>query len=68
MLDLKRLQMFREVARLASFTAAADLLHYSQSSISHHIARLEADVGTKLLERRPGGRVVLTVEIGRAHV
>lgn len=61
MLDLKRLQMFREVARLTSFTAAADLLHYSQSSISHHIARLEADVGAKLLERRPGGRVVLTV-------
>jgi DNA-binding transcriptional LysR family regulator len=59
-LDLRRLLVFREVARLASFSSAADVLHYSQSAVSHHIARLEAETGAKLFERRPGGRAALT--------
>jgi DNA-binding transcriptional LysR family regulator len=59
-LDLRRLLVFREVARLASFSAAADVLHYSQSAVSHHIARLEVETGAKLFERRPGGRALLT--------
>lgn len=65
MLDLRRLSVFREVARLASFSSAADTLHYSQSAVSHHIARLEAETGAKLFDRRAGGRAVLTVA-GRA--
>ncbi|MPZ28827.1 MAG: LysR family transcriptional regulator [Micromonosporaceae bacterium] len=57
---MRRLLVFREVARLASFSLAADLLHYSQSAVSHHVSRLEVEVGTKLFERRPGGRALLT--------
>jgi DNA-binding transcriptional LysR family regulator len=59
-LDMRRLLVFREVARLASFSLAADILHYSQSAVSHHVSRLEAEVGAKLFERRPGGRALVT--------
>lgn len=65
MLDLRRLLVFREVARLASFTAAAEVLHYSQSAVSHHVSRLEIESGAKLFERKPGGRAILTTA-GRA--
>lgn len=65
MLDMRRLMVFREVARLASFSLAAEILHYSQSAVSHHVSRLEAEVGARLFERRPGGKAVLTVA-GRA--
>ncbi len=60
MLDLKRVRVFREVARLGSFSAAADALNYSQPAISHHIARLELEVGTPLLVRSPRGGISLT--------
>lgn len=65
LLDLRRLLVFREVARLASFSSAAEVLHYSQSVVSHHVARLEAETGAKLFERRAGGRAALTAA-GRA--
>lgn len=63
MLDLKRLKAFREVARQGSFSAAADVLNYTQPAVSHHVSRLELEVGARLLERRRSG-VVLT-EAGR---
>src|SRR3954451_6124304 len=51
MLDLVRLRVLAAVARTGSVTAAAKELHYSQPSVSHHIARLEAETGAKLLQR-----------------
>jgi len=62
MLDLRRLQVFVEVARAGSLSAAAGALGLSQPSVSHHVARLEEDVGAQLFVRRAGG-VTLT-EIG----
>jgi molybdate transport repressor ModE-like protein len=50
-LDLVRLRVLAAVARTGSITAAAKDLHYSQPSVSHHIARLEAETGAKLLQR-----------------
>jgi DNA-binding transcriptional LysR family regulator len=50
-LDLVRLRVLAAVARTGSVTAAAKELHYSQPSISHHIARLEAETGARLLQR-----------------
>jgi DNA-binding transcriptional LysR family regulator len=44
-------------------TAAAHALNYAQPSISHHIARLEAETGAKLMER--AGRGVKLTEVGR---
>jgi DNA-binding transcriptional LysR family regulator len=51
MFDLNRLRVLDAVARVGSVTAAADELHYSQSSVSHHLARLEQETGAKLLQR-----------------
>jgi DNA-binding transcriptional LysR family regulator len=51
MLDLVRLRVLAAVARTGSVTAAAKELHYSQPSVSHHLARLEAETGAKLLQR-----------------
>jgi DNA-binding transcriptional LysR family regulator len=60
-LDLKRLTIFREVARRRSFSAAADALNYSQPAISHQISRLELEVGAQLLTRGTArGSVALT--------
>ncbi|MEV6394071.1 LysR family transcriptional regulator [Streptomyces sp. NPDC051907] len=36
-----------------SFSAAASALGYTQSAVSQHIAALEADLGARLVERRP---------------
>jgi molybdate transport repressor ModE-like protein len=51
MLDVTRLRVLAAVARTGSITAAARELHYTQPSVSHHIARLEAETGAKLLQR-----------------
>ena len=51
MLDLNRLQVLDAVARTGSVTEAAKELHYSQPSVSHHLARLEQETGAQLLQR-----------------
>ena len=51
MLDLTRLRVIDAVARHGSVTAAAKELHYSQPSVSHHLARLEDETGAQLLQR-----------------
>ena len=55
MLNVGRLNVFREVVEHGSFSAAADALSYSQSAVSQAIATLEGEVGTALIERRRGG-------------
>jgi DNA-binding transcriptional LysR family regulator len=52
-IDPRFLRTFERVVRLASFSAAARELGYTQSAVSQHIAALEADLGTPLLHRRP---------------
>ena len=51
MLDVTRLRVIDAVARHGSVTAAAKELHYSQPSVSHHLARLEDETGAQLLQR-----------------
>ena len=51
MLDVARLRVIDAVARHGSVTAAARELSYSQPSVSHHLARLEAETGAQLLQR-----------------
>ncbi|MFI7064264.1 LysR family transcriptional regulator [Kribbella sp. NPDC050124] len=51
MLDVTRLRVIEAVARHGSVTAAARELHYSQPSVTHHLARLEAETGAQLLQR-----------------
>jgi DNA-binding transcriptional LysR family regulator len=63
MLDVTRLRVLESVARLGSITAAAAELHYAQPTVSHHLARLEAETGAQLLQRV--GRGVRLTEAGR---
>src|SRR4051812_49820153 len=63
MLDVNRLRVIDAVARHGSVTAAARELHYSQPSLSHHLARLEAETGAQLLQRI--GRGIRLTEAGR---
>lgn len=60
-LDIDLLRTFATIAQLASFTQAAERLGRQQSTISLQIARLEAAIDTKLLERSPRA-VSLTIE------
>ena len=63
MLDVTRLRVLVAVYRHGSVTAAARALNYAQPSISHHIARLEAETGARLLQR--AGRGVRLTDAGR---
>src|SRR5882724_3686487 len=45
MLNLLHLRVLAAGARQGSVTGAAKELHYSQPSVSHHLARLEAETG-----------------------
>src|SRR5215216_3189357 len=55
MLDLTLLRVLDAFARLGSVTAAAKELHYTQPTVSHHLARLEAETGARLLQRAGRG-------------
>lgn len=58
-MELKYLYTFLTVARELSFSKAADILNYAQSSVSAHIQSLEAEFDTKFFERL-GKKVILT--------
>ena len=51
MLSLVQLKVLAAVARHGSVTEAARDLHYSQPSVSHHLARLETATGARLVQR-----------------
>jgi len=51
MVSLVHLKVLSAVARHGSVTEAARELHYSQPSVSHHLSRLEAATGVKLVQR-----------------
>ena len=63
MLDVTRLRVLVAVARHGSVTAAAHALNYAQPSVSHHLSRLEAETGTKLVQR--AGRGIRLTDAGR---
>jgi len=59
-MDFDQLEIFLEVARLSSFSRAAEKRFRTQPAISSQIRVLEEEVGARLLDRS-GGRVSLTV-------
>lgn len=63
MLDVTRLRVLAAVARHGSVTAAARELNYAQPSVSHHLARLEAETGSRLIQR--AGRGIRLTDAGR---
>ena len=54
-MEPRRLLTFRAVAHRRSFSQAARELALSQPSVSQQVAALERELGTRLLDRRPGG-------------
>ena len=50
-MDIKNLVTFIQVAELSNFTKAAQILGYSQSTISFQIKQLEQELGCQLFER-----------------
>lgn len=50
-MDIRALRVFVAVADSLSFTRASDMTHMSVSAVSRTIARLEDEVGQRLLER-----------------
>ncbi len=64
MLEVRRLQILLAVAEHGSFSAAARALDYTQPAVSHHVARLEDEVGLALVTR--AGRGVRLTEAGDA--
>src|SRR5262250_3754024 len=58
-MDFDQLQTFLEVARLKSFSRAAEKRFRTQPAISSQIRSLEEEVGARLLDRS-GGKVSIT--------
>ena len=58
-MNLKQLEYFRMIAELEHFTKASEKLLISQSSLSHSIKELEAELGVELFMRQ-GRNVKLT--------
>jgi DNA-binding transcriptional LysR family regulator len=58
-----RLRVLVAVAQHGSVTAAARALNYAQPSVSHHLARLEAETGATLTQR--SGRGIRLTDAGR---
>jgi DNA-binding transcriptional LysR family regulator len=53
-MDLKQLAVLRAIADTGSFNVAADQLGLTQPAVSHHLRRLEDELGeTLVLRRRP---------------
>lgn len=66
MITIDAMETFLCIARLGSFTRAADMLHRSQPAISRRIALMEESLGAALFERI-GGQVRLS-EPGRTFL
>jgi len=64
--SLRALECLVAVADSGSVTLAARVLHSSQPAVSHQLAALEREVGTRLLRREPRG--VKLTPAGRAAV
>jgi len=64
--DLSDLRAFLAVADLASFRAASEMLHLSQSALSRRVEKLEDALGVRLFERTT--RKVELTTVGRAFV
>ena len=59
MLDVRKLRMLRELARLGTIVAVADALSYTPSAVSQQLSALERAAGVALM-KRSGRRVELT--------
>ncbi|GFK95658.1 HTH-type transcriptional regulator CysL [Fundidesulfovibrio magnetotacticus] len=61
-MDIRRLEAFRKVYELGSFSKAGQGLFLSQPTISAHVLSLEQELGTQLFDRL--GRTILPTQAG----
>ncbi len=61
-MDIRKLDVFRKVVELKSFTKAAEAALLSQPTVSEHIRNLEEELGLKLVDRL--GREVGPTPVG----
>ena len=61
-MDVRQLRYFLQIVESGSFSAAADLLHVAQPSLSQHVRSLEEELGVSLLTRHARG--VAPTELG----
>ncbi|GIF75128.1 LysR family transcriptional regulator [Asanoa siamensis] len=59
MLDVRRLRLLRDLARLGTIAAVSEAHTYTPSAVSQQLAALQREAGVRLLERA-GRRVALT--------
>jgi len=64
--DLNQIRIFCQVARLQSFTQAAQVLGIEKSTVSNKVSQLEARLGVKLLQRTT--RSVKLTEAGEQYL
>ncbi|MFG2875401.1 LysR family transcriptional regulator [Streptomyces sp. NPDC048337] len=64
MLEIRHLQVLRSIAQEGSLAAAARALHYTQPTITHHLAALESHFDARLVQRGPRGATL--TELGEA--
>ncbi|TAN33154.1 LysR family transcriptional regulator [bacterium] len=64
-IDLKHLHALRAIAASGTFWAAAEQLNEAQSTVSDHVAALEALTGQRLIERSRGRRTVELTAAGK---
>jgi len=51
-MDIRQLEALLAVVEFGSFSSAAEALHTVQSNVSTRVSRLEAELGTQLIDRR----------------
>ena len=61
-MDIRELQTFKMIYETRNFSKAAELLGYTQSTVSMQIKNLEAELGTKLFEYKK--RQVMVTDAG----
>ena len=70
-MELRDLRYFLACVEHGGITAAARRVHVAQPTLSHALARLERDAGTRLVDRQAGGRLRPTAAgrllLARAH-
>lgn len=67
-MNIDDIQAFLAVVSQQSVTRAADLLHISQSSVSHRLKNLEDELGVVLLERGKGVKATTLTAAGEDFI
>ena len=74
-MEIRNLKTFLQIVESGSFTKAAEVLGYTQSTISSQVKQLETELDCHLFDRinrtvklTDKGEMLLRHEIGRAHV